>query len=1032
MRIRGAALNNLKNVTIDLPRKAMSVCSGPSGSGKSTLAIDTLYAEGQRRYVECLSSYARQFLTPLPKPKVESITGLSPAICIEQKTTSRSPRSTVGTITEIFDYLRILFARLGQPYCPDCNQPVGVRSVDQIVDAVLAHKPGTKVQLLAPIQKRETEDYAEFWQRLGLEGLTRIRVDGQTKRLDEPCTLNDRRQYATELVIDRLTLSPEIRKRLTDSVETALSYGQGRMILAFVDDAKPEKSWATESLSVHRACPSCNRAFEELTPQHFSFNSPKGWCPTCEGLGVKMGADPALLVPHQDRSIDQGAILGWPKAAPGSNFHAAWHAVANSMNVDSRLPWQDLDALAKRSMLYGREKGPAVTVQATGDRPEFRVRFKGILPTLDEAGRVSYNYRGAVNRMIGEIDCPTCLGARVREDAAAVRLKGRTIDQLCRWPIGRLFEFMSTLDYSGEEAKIAADLLREATDRLRFLVEVGLEYLSLSRPAPTLSGGESQRIRLAGQIGTGLTGVLYVLDEPTIGLHPRDNARLLGALKRLRDLGNTLVVVEHDREVLEAADHLVDFGPGAGARGGQVVAEGRPEEVRNEGDSLTGRYLSGAVAIPIPNNRRPGDGRALVVRNARHLNLKGIDVRFPLGTMTVVTGVSGSGKSTLVEDVLGKALASTKHFSKENPGAHDRIDGIGQIDKMIRVDQSPIGATPASTPATYTGMYDMIRALFANLPEAKRRGLRPGHFSFNVEGGRCPVCEGAGQRRIEMHFLPDVWVTCEGCSGLRFSGEVLAVTYRGRSIGDVLRLTCDEAFELFDGQTRLRKILKTLIDVGLGYLPLGQAATTLSGGEAQRVKLATELARPDTGRTLYLLDEPTTGLHFDDIRKLLDVLHRLVDLGNTVVVIEHNLDLIKTADWVIDLGPEAGEDGGRIVAEGPPEAIVKAAESRTGKFLKSVLEAGPYQTLERFEPPADERPKKKPAKAYSEDFDRDDDSDDDLSEMDFDLATAHELESMLNQMKDFLESQLAKKPPKSDKDAQAKKKKSNRWMDDSF
>ncbi len=1024
IRIRGAALNNLKNVTIDLPRKAFTVCSGPSGSGKSTLAIDTLYAEGQRRYVECLSSYARQFLTPLPKPKVESISGLSPAICIEQKTTSRSPRSTVGTITEIFDYLRILFARLGQPYCPDCNVPVGVRSVDQIVDAVLAHPAGTKIQILAPVQKRDAEDYAEFWQRQSLEGLTRIRVDGQTKRLDEPCSLNPRRQYALELVIDRLTLSPEIRKRLTDSVETALSYGQGRLILAFVDDARPEKSWATEALSVHRACPSCNRAFEELTPQYFSFNSPRGWCPTCEGLGVKMGADPAILVPHQNRSIDQGAILGWPQSAAGTAFHAAWHAVARQLKVNSSIPWQELDALAKRSMLYGREKGGKATVEPAGDRPGFRVKFKGILPALDEAGRVSYSFRGAVNRMIGEVDCPTCMGARVREDAAAVRLRGWTIDQLCRWPIGRLFEFMAGLKYEGEEAKIATDLLREATDRLRFLVEVGLEYLSLSRPAPTLSGGESQRIRLAGQIGTGLTGVLYVLDEPTIGLHPRDNARLLGALKRLRDLGNTLVVVEHDREVLESADHLVDFGPGAGARGGQVVAEGKPEDVRKETDSLTGRYLSGNLAIPVPKDRRPADGKAIIVRNARHLNLKGIDVRFPLGTLTVVTGVSGSGKSTLVEDVLGKALASTKHFSRETPGAHDRIDGIGLIDKMIRVDQSPIGATPASTPATYTGLYDVIRSIFANLPEAKRRGLRPGHFSFNVEGGRCNVCEGAGQRRIEMHFLPDVWVTCEGCSGLRFSGEVLAVTFRGRSIGDVLRLTCDEAFELFEGQTRLRKILKTLIDVGLGYLPLGQAATTLSGGEAQRVKLAAELARPDTGRTLYLLDEPTTGLHFEDVRKLLEVLHRLVDLGNTVVVIEHNLDLIKTADWVIDLGPEAGEEGGRVVAEGPPETIVKAAESRTGRFLKPVLEAGPYQERPKFELSADEGKKSSSVRTRSQMAREIEDEDE------FDLDAPVEIEKMLEHMREFLQSELAKKlSGRPDSDA---KKKKNRWMEDDF
>jgi excinuclease ABC subunit A len=809
IRIRGASLNNLKNVTLDLPRKSLTVCSGPSGSGKSTLAIDTLYAEGQRRYVECLSSYARQFLTPLPKPKVEHISGLSPAICIEQKTTSRSPRSTVGTITEIFDYLRILFARLGQPFCPDCNMPVGVRSIDQIVDAVLSHPAGSKVQLLAPVVKRDAEQYADFWQRLALEGLTRIRVDGDTRRLDEPCQLNDRRQYATELVIDRLTLSPEIRKRLTDSVETALSYGQGRLVLAFVDDSKPEKTWKTESLSVHRACPSCNRAFEELTPQHFSFNSPKGWCPTCEGLGVKTGADPALLVPQPAISIDEGAIAGWPTTQKSAAFQDVWNTISRSLNVDNGIPWQDLDALAKRSVIYGREKAPMATVEASADRPAFRVRFKGLLPALEEAGRVSYTFRGSVNKMIGEVDCPTCLGARVREDAAAVRLQGRTIDQLCRWPIGRLFSFMSSLNYTGEQSKIAGDLLRESTDRLRFLVEVGLEYLSLSRPAPTLSGGETQRIRLAGQIGTGLTGVLYVLDEPTIGLHPRDNARLLGALKRLRDLGNTLVVVEHDREVLESADHLVDFGPGAGARGGQVVAEGPPAKVRAEGDSLTGRYLSGAMAIPVPTNRRAADGNALVVRKARHLNLKNIDVRFPLRTLTVVTGVSGSGKSTLVEDILGKALASTKHYSRETPGAHERIDGIGP-DRQDDPGRSV--AHRRHTSIDSGDLYGHVRPdpfLVRRICPKPRSGLSSQDTSASTsKEAAAIVCEGAGQRRIEMHFLPDVWVTCEGCSGLRFRSEVLEVKYRGRSIGDVLQLTCDEAFELFDGQTRLRKTLQ--------------------------------------------------------------------------------------------------------------------------------------------------------------------------------------------------------------------------------
>ena len=1033
LRIRGATMNNLKNVTIDLPRKSFSVFSGPSGSGKSTLAIDTLYAEGQRRYVECLSSYARQFLTPLPKPKVDQITGLSPAICIEQKTTSRSPRSTVGTVTEIYDYLRILFARLGQPYCPKCNEPVGVRSVDQIADAIMSRPAGTKVQLLAPVSKRDTETYADLWQRLATEGLTRLRVDGKTLRLDEPCKLTDRRQYVTELVIDRLTIAPEVRRRLTDSVETALSYGQGRLVLAIVDDSRPENSWLTESLSVHRACPTCNQAFEELTPQHFSFNSPKGWCATCEGLGVKTGADPAVLVPRPDKSIHTGAVAGWPSSSSSPTFWKAWDANAKMARIDNELPWQELDAPAKRSVLYGRESAPSAVVEASGNRPAFRVRFKGLLPALEEAGRVSYSFRGAIGGMIGEVDCPSCLGARVREDAGAVRFEGFTLDQVCGWPIGRLFKFMSSLNYTGEKAKIAGDLLREATDRLRFLVEVGLEYLSMSRPAPTLSGGESQRIRLAGQIGTGLTGVLYVLDEPTIGLHPRDNGRLLRAMKRLRDLGNTLVVVEHDREVLESADHLVDFGPGAGSKGGHVVAQGTPSEVRDNKDSLTGRYLSGNMAIPVPSNRRSASGHALVVRNARHLNLKGIDVRFPLGTFTVVTGVSGSGKSTLVEDILGKALAKLKHFSKESPGVHDKIEGVAQINKIIRVDQSPIGATPSSTPATYTGIYDVIRNLFSNLPEAKKRSFKPGHFSFNVEGGRCSVCEGAGQRRIEMHFLPDVWVTCESCSGLRFSSEVLDVTYKGKSIGDVLQMSCDEAYDLFDGQTRIRKILQLLKDVGLGYLPLGQSATTLSGGEAQRVKLAAELARPDTGRTLYLLDEPTTGLHFDDVRKLLEVLQRLVDLGNTVLVIEHNLDMIKSADWVIDMGPEAGEDGGRIVAEGPPEKIVATAESRTGQFLKPVLEAGPLVRRDenQVRPSsavdlAEQDSVFESGAPFGWNEDDDDDDDDDPN------AMPPEMQALLAKMEGFLMTYKASKETSKAARDEEKKKKKNRWMDSDF
>jgi excinuclease ABC subunit A len=955
--VRGARQHNLKGIDLDIPRHKMTVCSGPSGSGKSSLAIDTLYAEGQRRYVESLSSYARQFLAPLQKPRVERISGLSPAISIEQKTTSKSPRSTVGTVTEIHDYLRILMARLGHPHCPACGIPIGTQTADEIVEKILHLPEGTKVFIMAPVERRDGEAFEALWDELRASGFARVRVDGTSIELDSPPKLSHRRKHRIEVVIDRAVVRRSTRSRLADSVESALDLGKGVLHVARVGDPDNEPHWHVDRYSQHRSCDRCGRSFEELSPHHFSFNSPLGWCPVCEGLGTQHGANPAVLVPDPRRSLRAGAVDVWPAIDENPLFGRMIAALAEAEGIDLDTPFDDLDGRHRRIILHGAgDTWYTLPPDLAAAQPGFSFQYKGLFPAIEEAARVSFVHRWKLQGMVDDVPCAACMGARLRDDAAAVRFHGHTLDQISRWPLGAALDFFKGLRLTDDERHIAGDLAREIRDRLTFLVDVGLDYLSLARGTPTLSGGESQRIRLASQIGSGLTGVLYVLDEPTIGLHPRDNSRLLGALRHLRDLGNTLVLVEHDREIIESADHLIDFGPGSGQFGGTITASGPPKKVKAAAKSLTGQYLSGKAAIMVPTNRRPASAAAgvpaIVIRGARQNNLKDLDVRIPLGVVTVVTGVSGSGKSSLVKDVLWKAAAKTLHRAGHTPGAHEAIEGLDRIDKVISVDQTPLGSTPNSTPATYSGAFDLIRELFAKLPEAKVRGYTSRRFSFNMAGGRCETCEGAGQKRIEMHFLPDVWITCDACGGARFTPEVLAVKFHGKTIADVLDMSVDGALELFGSVPRIRRILQTLHDVGLGYIPLGQAAPTLSGGEAQRVKLAAELSRPDTGKTLYILDEPTTGLHLDDVKKLLEVVHRLADLGNTVVIIEHNLEVIKTADWVLDLGPEAGAGGGELVAEGPPDEVARNPRSHTAKFLQGLLATGPFAERPKFDPKA--------------------------------------------------------------------------------
>jgi excinuclease ABC subunit A len=996
IKVRGAREHNLKGMDVEIPRDKMTVCCGPSGSGKTSLAMDTIYAEGQRRYVESLSSYARQFVDKMQKPRLDHIEGLSPAIAIEQKHAGHSPRSTVGTVTEIYDYLRVMVSRLGQPYCPGCDLPVGTQTADEIIDKLMQRPAGTRLYLMAPLEIEVGDKYETLWEEMRAAGYVRVRIDGQTHTLDKPPQIDRRRKHRVEVVIDRVVVRPDGRSRIAGSVEIALAKGRGVLQVVEPRDDIPESAWPVEIHSQHFACQQCGRSFELLSPHNFSFNSSLGWCPACEGLGVQTGTNPAALLRDPKLSLSQGAVALWPGAS-SRLFAGMLESFSRGTGIPIDVPYDQLGGKHRRLIMHGTgeqwfEVSPSQSVdqrRSRGDLPILRFQYKGLYPALEEASRVSPSLRGRLEHLVDEVDCTVCGGSRLRDDAAAMRFRGRVIDEICRQPLGRMLADFLAWKPSPKERQIAGEVYREICNRTQFLVDVGLDYLTLARPAPTLSGGEMQRIRLAAQVGSGLCGVLYVLDEPTIGLHPRDNARLLAALKKLRDLGNTLLLVEHDREVIANADKLLDFGPAAGRHGGQIVAEGTPSQVGKRRGSVTGPYLSGKKAIAVPTNRRMASGLAsadpelpgfakkgrrkvlspssshstwLEICGARHNNLKSINVKIPLGTFTVVTGPSGSGKSSLVEDVLYTSLARTLHRAKAFAGAHDSIRGIEQINKVIRVDQQSLGQTPSSNPATFTGVFDLIRTLFAQLPEAKLRGYQPRRFSFNVPGGRCEKCEGNGQLCIEMHFLPDVWVECDTCHGQRYNEETLSVRYHGKSIAEVLDMPCGEAVQLFKNIPKIRRILQTLCDVGLDYLTLGQPAPTLSGGEAQRVKLAAELSRPDTGNTLYLLDEPTTGLHFDDLAKLLDVLNRLVELGNTVIVIEHNLDVIKTADWVVDMGPEAGDEGGYVVVAGTPEDVVAHAKqarnknatgsslliSYTGDVLAKVLADGPFEPRKRF------------------------------------------------------------------------------------
>ena len=935
--IRGARQHNLQDLDLVLPRNSMSVFCGPSGSGKTSLAMDTLYAEGQRRYVESLSSYARQFLGQMPKPRVEHIHGLSPSIAIEQKNTGHTPRSTVGTVTEIYDYLRVLFTRLGTRYCPDCEIPIATQTHDQVVAQIMASADEGRILILAPQTVRVGQKYETLWERLKAQGYARVRVDGVTYRLDEVPEIDRRRQHTVEIVVDRVTLGKQSRTRLASSIETAFDLGGGELHVAHVEDDRDETEWEVDYYSLHLACHECGRSFEELTPQNFSFNSPLGWCEGCEGIGTEQGTDLTSLIADPKKTLAEGAIAAWPVPSRNPLFNSFLNGLSKSYRIPLDVPFEKLGAQQQRVVLYGGDRWIEV---GTGKKPRLKIQYKGLYPAIEEAARVSYAHRKKLNDMIGEVPCSYCGGSRLRDDAAAVRFEEHTIQQICQMSLEESLQFLSGIKLKANDRKIAGDLLDEARSRLSFLVDVGLNYLNLERGLPTLSGGEAQRIRLAGQIGRALTGVLYVLDEPTIGLHPRDNTRLLEALQKLRDLGNTLIVVEHDREVMEAADQLVDFGPGAGRKGGEIVGRGTLKQLTKQ-KTLTGNYLSGREAIPIPKQRRVVEGEPhergwIELLGVRHRNLRDVDLKIPIGTFTCITGVSGSGKSTLVEETLSRALQQQLTGNSENAGAFDELLGVGEINKVITVDQQPLGSTPASNPATYTGVFEHIRELFARLPDSRVRGYRPGRFSFNRAGGRCEDCEGNGQKCIEMHFLPDVWVECETCRGKRYNQETLDVKFNGYSIADVLAMPIGDAYELFGNIPKIRSYLGTLCSIGLDYLTLGQSAPTLSGGEAQRVKLASELVRPHSGKTLYILDEPTTGLHFDDIAKLLKVLNSLVEAGNTVVVIEHNLDVIKMADWLVDLGPEAGEAGGRIVVQGTPEAVVAYA----GKYNSAASSNG--------------------------------------------------------------------------------------------
>jgi excinuclease ABC subunit A len=927
--IKGCRQHNLKNIDVEIPRDKLVVITGLSGSGKSSLAFDTIYAEGQRRYVESLSAYARQFLGQMDKPDVDSIDGLSPAIAIEQKTTSKNPRSTVGTVTEVYDYLRLLFARIGKPYCYKCGREIAAQTVQQITDAVMALSEGTRIQVLAPIVRGRKGEYRKELMAAGASGYVRARVDGAIKELSEPIPMDKKKKHDIEIVIDRLVVKPGIERRLAESIETALRQAEGLVLINLVDQKKD--LLYSEKL----ACIFDNISYPEIAPNTFSFNSPQGACPTCDGLGGLLEFDPGLIIPNPNLSLREGAVKPWAKRTSVYHFEML-HALADACGFDINTPFKNLKPAQQKMLLYGYSESEAKalsTRKGAACKP-----FEGIIETLkrryDETD--SYAIQWEMEQYMNYQPCPDCGGSRLRKESLAIKVAGLNIYDITRMSIKQALIFFNDLTLTDKETAIAQRILKEIRERLGFMIHVGLDYLSLSRGAATLSGGEGQRIRLATQIGSSLVGVLYILDEPSIGLHQRDNRRLLDTLFRLRDLGNTVLVVEHDEETISAADHVIDMGPGAGVHGGEIVAQGTPQEIQKVGASLTGQYLSGKVFIKVPASRRKST-KAISVINAEENNLGNITVQFPLGVFTCVTGVSGSGKSTLVVDILYRALAQRLYRSTERAGKHKDIKGLEHVDKVIDIDQSPIGRTPRSNPATYTGVFGPVRDLFAQLPESRMRGYKPGRYSFNVKGGRCEACEGDGLIKIEMHFLPDVYVTCDVCHGSRYNRETLDIRYKGKNIAEVLGMTVEQAFDFFQNVTPVRSKLQALVDVGLGYITLGQSATTLSGGESQRVKLSKELSRRATGRTLYILDEPTTGLHFADTQKLLDMLNQLVDSGNTVVVIEHNLDVIKTADWIIDLGPEGGDRGGRIVAQGTPEDIIMVNESYTGQFLKRIL-----------------------------------------------------------------------------------------------
>jgi excinuclease ABC subunit A len=942
--VRGAREHNLKNISLDLPRDALIVFTGLSGSGKSSLAFDTIFAEGQRRYVESLSAYARQFLGQLDKPDVDFIEGLSPAVSIDQKSTSRNPRSTVGTITEVYDYLRLLYARIGVPHCPECGRIISRQSPQQIVDQLLQMPEGTRFQVLSPVVRERKGEFVDLFRQLQAQGYARARIDGVVYGLEEVPKLKKSEKHSVDVVIDRLVAKPSSRRRLTDSVETALKLSSGLVIIDRVDldEKDPQRE---EVFSEHLACTYDGLSFEELEPRSFSFNSPFGACPDCAGLGTRMEVDEELVVPNGSLSVREGAISPWSSGHVTDYFSRLLEALADELDFDIDLAWEDLPPKIRKAVLHGHPTEVHVRYKNRyGRQRSYYTMYEGVIPYVERrhSEAESDSSRERYAGFMREVPCHSCRGARLKPMSLAVTIGDRSIAEIAAMPIGEAAAFLGELSLSKRDAQIAARVQKEVNERLKFLIDVGLDYLSLDRPAGTLAGGEAQRIRLATQIGSGLVGVLYVLDEPSIGLHQRDNRRLIDTLIRLRDLGNTLIVVEHDEETIQVADWIVDIGPGAGEHGGEVVVSGPYADLIASERSITGAYVSGRRSIEVPAIRRPRDTtRVLRIEGAREHNLQNVTVEFPLGCLVAVTGVSGSGKSTLVNDILYNVLARELNGARLVPGKHTRVVGLEQVDKVVHVDQSPIGRTPRSNPATYTGVFDHVRKLFAETPEAKVRGYLPGRFSFNVKGGRCESCSGDGTLRIEMNFLPDVYVPCEVCNGARYNRETLEVHYKGKSIAEVLDLPIEDALEFFESVPPIARHLRTLVEVGLGYVRMGQSAPTLSGGEAQRVKLAAELQKRSTGRTVYVLDEPTTGLHFEDIRKLLVVLQGLVEKGNSVIVIEHNLDVIKSADWLIDMGPEGGSGGGHVVTTGTPEDVAAIPESHTGRFLANILEATP-------------------------------------------------------------------------------------------